>query len=59
MADLDYPLSHGGAPVKVEELVLVRIQRTKPGTLQPVFKLWPQTVAPGRYPWPVEVPVSS
>lgn len=39
MADLDYPLCHQGVPVKVEELVLVRIQRTKPGTLQPVFNL--------------------
>ena len=39
MAEMEYPLSHNGVPVTVEELLLVRIQRTKPGTLQPVFSL--------------------
>ncbi|KAI1784682.1 hypothetical protein LXA43DRAFT_1121500 [Ganoderma leucocontextum] len=39
MADLNYPLRHGGVPVRVEELVLVRIERIKFGTLQPVFML--------------------
>ena len=39
MAYLGYPLSHRGTEVKAEEFVLVRIERIKPGTLQPVFNL--------------------
>lgn len=41
MSDLNYPLLHRGTPVKVEELMLVRIdgERIKTGTLQPVFTL--------------------
>ena len=39
MTSLGYPLFHRGVEVKVEELVLVRVERTKPGTLQPVFRL--------------------
>ena len=39
MTDLNHPLLHLGAPVKTEELVLVRVERIKPGTLQPVFVL--------------------
>ena len=37
MSDLNHPLFHRGAPVRVEELVLVWIERIKRGTLQPVF----------------------
>ena len=32
MADLNYCPFHGGAPVKVEELVLSQIEHIKPGT---------------------------
>ncbi|KAM5544442.1 hypothetical protein V8D89_002102 [Ganoderma adspersum] len=39
MAELKSPLCHGDLPVRIEDLVLLRIERIKSGTLQPTLAL--------------------